>query len=114
MGRERDRFEVNADREQAQRREQKLQDEQFRADFVALMSTPTNRRVIHDFIQLMNIDGTPFNTNAMAQSYGIGMQDAARWWLKAIRATCPEREAQMRAEANRTARVPSADEEDPQ
>ena len=37
---------------------------------------------------------------AMAQSRAIGRAEAAQWWLRAIRDNCPERESQMRAEAN--------------
>lgn len=114
MNRDRDRFEVNEDAERERKKIQKFQEQQFKDDFVKLMSTPGNRRVVFDFINLMQIDGSPFNTNSMAQSHGIGMQDAARWWLKAIRDCCPEREAQMRAEANTAARLPPEDEDDPQ
>lgn len=106
---------LDRERERQEQRQQdaaaKLAAKQFRQDFVKVMGEPAARRIIHDFLQVMNIDGTAFNTNAMAQSHGIGMQDAARWWLAAIREHCPEREAQMRAEANKTASRPSESEE---
>lgn len=92
----------------AARREVKKQ----REDFIALMELPAARRVLFDFLQVMDIDGSPFSTNGPAQSYAIGKQDAARWWLNAIRQHCPGREAQMRAEATKAARMPPDNEDD--
>ena len=65
----------------------------------ALAHEPT-RRLLWVFLQTMGLDDSPFNTNAMAQSRAIGRAEAAQWWLRAIRDNCPERESQMRAEAN--------------
>lgn len=76
----------------------------FRDDFKHALSDEKVRRVLFVFMQAVGLDGSPFNTNAMAQSHATGQQDAARWWLNAIRDMCPEREAQMRAEANRAAK----------
>lgn len=91
--------------DQATKRKQRQRDQQaqqqFRADVRQVLGHEAGRRVLWAFLQAANIDGTPFNTNAMAQSHGIGWQDAGRWWLAAMREHCPERENQMRAEANK-------------
>lgn len=90
---------------------ERLQITQFKADVVAALALPASRRVVWAFLQAMGVDGSPFNTNAMAQSRAVGMQDAARWWLNAIRDNCPEREPQMRAEAIKAAKQPQTTEE---
>lgn len=77
-----------------------LQMQQLQADVRGVLATDAGRRLIWSFIHAMGVDETPFNTNAMAQSRLIGRAEAGQWWLKAIRENCPEREAQMRAEAN--------------
>lgn len=91
-------------REEEQRRQAErlasLQETQLREDVRTVLSDATGRRLVWMFIEAMDVDGTAFNTNAMAQSRKIGRQEAGQWWLRAIRETCPEREAQMRAEAN--------------
>lgn len=91
-------------REEEQRRQAErlasLQDTQMREDVRSVLADPTGRRLVWMFIEAMDVDGTAFNTNAMAQSRKIGRQEAGQWWLRAIRDSCPEREAQMRAEAN--------------
>lgn len=69
-----------------------------------VLATDPGRRVVWDFLQAVGIDGSSFNTNAMAQSHATGMQDAGRWWLNLIRDACPEREAQMRADSIRAAK----------
>jgi len=78
--------------------------EQVRADARAVLNTEPGRRLLWEFLQSVNVDGSPFNTNAMAQSHATGLQDAGRWWLNLIRDACPEKEAQMRAEAIRAAK----------
>ncbi len=91
--------------EAAERAVKLIEETQFRQlqdDVRAVFELPAARRVIWGFIQAMNVDGSPFNTNAMMQARAIGRQEAAQWWLKAIRDNCPEREPQMRAEANRS------------
>jgi len=88
----------------AERTAKLLEDTQFRQlqdDVRAVFEQPAARRLVWSFVQAMNIDGSPFNTNAMAQARAIGRQEAAQWWLHAIRDNCPEREPQMRAEANK-------------
>lgn len=77
-----------------------LQEAQLRHDLCNVLADATGRRLVWMFIEAMDVDGTAFNTNAMAQSRKIGRQEAGQWWLHAIRDSCPEREAQMRAEAN--------------
>lgn len=77
---------------------------QFRADARALFADESSRRLVFQFLQAMGIDQSPFHTNSMTQSSLIGRQDAARWWLNLIRDACPEREAQMRAEAAKAAK----------
>ncbi|MDT3448862.1 hypothetical protein ROW33_09300 [Stenotrophomonas maltophilia] len=91
-------------REEDQRRQderlESLQVMQLREDVRSVLSDATARRLVWVFIEAMDVDVSAFNTNAMAQSRKIGRQEAGQWWLRAIRDNCPEREAQMRAEAN--------------
>ncbi len=77
-----------------------MQDAQLRMDVRTVLATPEGRRMVWLFVQAMNVDSSAFNTNAMTQSLRIGRQEAGQWWLHVIRDSCPEREAQMRAEAN--------------
>jgi len=74
---------------------------QLQDDVRATLDQPAARRLVWAFVQAMGIDSSPFNTNAMAQARAIGRQEAAQWWLAAIRDNCPERESQMRTEANK-------------
>lgn len=102
-------FERNAER---QRKEaEKNARRQFRADARAVFADASARRLVYQFMQTMGLDASPFNTNSMTQSAFIGRQDAARWWLNLIRDACPEREAQMRAEAAKAAKQKSTIEE---
>lgn len=94
------RSEREVEQEQRERRLLELQFQQLQGDVRSVLETSAGRRLIWTFIQAMGVDETPFNTNAMAQSRLIGRAEAAQWWLRAIRENCPEREAQMRAEAN--------------
>lgn len=77
-----------------------MQDAQLRQDVRTVLATPEGRRMVWLFLQNMNVDCSAFNPNAMTQSLKIGRQEAGLWWLRVIRDSCPEREAQMRAEAN--------------
>lgn len=77
-----------------------MQDAQLRQDVRTVLATPEGRRMVWLFVQAMNVDVSAFNPNAMTQSLKIGRQEAGQWWLHVIRDSCPEREAQMRAEAN--------------
>ena len=78
----------------------RLQLRQMAEDVRGALAHEPTRRLLWVFLQTMGLDDSPFNTNAMAQSRAIGRTEAAQWWLRAIRDNCPERESQMRAEAN--------------
>ncbi|MCF3462778.1 hypothetical protein GTY70_02635 [Stenotrophomonas maltophilia] len=88
------------EQERRERQLAALELRQLREDVRTVLADPVGRRVVWTFLQAMGVDISAFNTNAMAQSRAIGRQEAAQWWLLAIRDNCPEREAQMRAEAN--------------
>lgn len=92
-------------------KETDLREIQFRKDVQDAMNQPGMRRIVWRFLTDMGVDASPFNTNAMAQSRGIGMQDAGKWWLNVIRAHCPEKEAQIRKEAMTAAKKPTNEDE---
>jgi len=94
------RSQEDIDQERRERQLATLELRQLREDVRTVLAEPVGRRVVWAFLQAMGVDASAFNTNAMAQSRAIGRQEAALWWLLAIRDNCPEREAQMRAEAN--------------
>ena len=79
--------------------------EQLASDIRALFKQDATRRVVLQFTESMGADISPFNTNAMMQSRGIGMQDAARWWMDLVREYCPEQEVVMRNEARAAAKA---------
>lgn len=79
---------------------EKAQLRQLHNDLKATLAEPAGRRLVWTFIQAMDVDESAFNPNAMTQSKKIGRQEAGQWWLHVMRDACPEREAQMRAEAN--------------
>lgn len=85
-------------KQRADRDAEKWFQEQLRADVQQVMNIPGMRRILWLFMQQTGLDGSPFATNAMAQSHAIGMQDAAKWWLNLVRDHCPEKEAQIRRE----------------
>lgn len=74
---------------------------QLREDVRAVLGDERVRRVVWMFVQCMGVDDSPFSNNGPAQARLIGRMEAGQWWLKLMRENCPEREAQMRAEANR-------------
>lgn len=92
-------------------REKKLRSDLFRADVQQVMQLPAMRRILWSFMEDLGIDRSPFATNAMLQSRGIGQQEAVGWWLNVIREYCPEREAQMRAEGRKVPPVDPGNEE---
>ncbi|MDH0276410.1 MULTISPECIES: hypothetical protein [unclassified Stenotrophomonas] len=94
------RSQEDIDQERRERQLAALELRQLREDVRTVLAEPVGRRVVWTFLQAMGVDTSAFNTNAMAQSRAIGRQEAAQWWLLAIRDNCPERESQMRAEAN--------------
>lgn len=67
-----------------------------RDDVVHLMSDVRCRRAVQAFLEGLSMDASPFNTNAMAQSYRVGQQDAGKVWLGWIREFCPQLEIVMR------------------
>ena len=98
-------------------REQQARDEELRAkllearrrkDVQAVMGTVEGRRLVFAFLQTAGVDNTPFRSELAAMGHAVGWQDAGRYWLDLIRSHCPEREAQMRAEAKRDAQLDEA------
>lgn len=87
--------------ERAEAALEELARRQLREDVRAALADERVRRVVWMFIQCMGVDDSPFSNNGPAQSRLIGRMEAGQWWLKIMRENCPEREAQMRAEANR-------------
>lgn len=102
-------------REQASREERlraRNAETQFRKDVQAVLSTDSGRRVVWAFLQTAGVDATPFRLDPAAMGHAVGWQDAGRFWLDLIRSHCPEREAQMRAEAKRDAQPNEATHDD--
>lgn len=106
-----DREQQEQDRRAAAKAE-KFYQQQLRADVQQVMNLEAGRRILWLFMEQMNVDGSAFATNAMQQSHAIGMQDAARWWLNAVRAYCPEKEAQIRKDGLAMARAQPPETED--
>ena len=94
-----------------ERRQQRIAARQFREDVQAIMAMPGGRRVVGEFLQAAGADLSAYRDGATPMAHAVGWQDAGRWWLAAIREHCPEREPQMRAEANK-AREGATDEAD--
>jgi len=69
------------------------------------------RRLLAQFLDTSGIDTSSYRDNPTAMAFTAGWQDAARWWLANIREHCPEREAQLRAEAKREAREGATNED---
>ena len=86
------------DRDRATRLTQERFEAQFQRDVQAALDNKPLRHILGRFFYEMKLDGSPLNTNGMMQSHGIGLQDAARWWIAVIREHCPEREVQIRIE----------------
>lgn len=97
-----------ADREAREKRERdhaKREAAQFRADMQAVMALPEARRVVGAFLGDMGVDRLAYRQTQHDMVIAAAMQDCARWWTTAIREHCPEREAQMRAEARKAAQT---------
>lgn len=105
----RDAFEERREREATQQRLQKRLEQQLREDVQAVAGTEAGRRLIWAFLMAADIDGSPFRVEPAAMGHAVAWQDAGRWWLAQLRDYCPERETQMRAEANRNAREAQKD-----
>lgn len=107
-----DAFEQREQKEREQRRREKQAGVQFRADVQEVMKSEAMRRVVSRFLEDSGIERTSFSIEPTVMAHATGWQDAGRWWIAAIREHCPEREAQMRAEANRDARESAKETED--
>lgn len=97
MGHELDREELNRKARLSAQAAERF-DADMRKRIKSLLDVPDNRLVVSHFIAQIDIDASPFSPNAMTQSHNIGKQDAAKWWINAIRAACPEKELPMRRE----------------
>ena len=80
----------------------RLQHQQLVEDVRGVLDDPRMRRLLWQFVQAMGLDASPYRAEPTDTARAIGRQEAAQWWLNAIRDNCPEREAQMRAEANKS------------
>lgn len=67
-------------------------------DAIEALAIPAVRRLVRRFWEELDIDSSPFDTNAMSMARNAGHLEAGWWWLKLIRKYCPEREAQVRNE----------------
>lgn len=115
-------FQDEERRKEAQRQEQrirKLLERQFADDMREVFDTTAARRVLARFIEEAGIDRSTFRfdqndrADPLTMAHAAGWQDAARWWLEAIREHCPVREHQMRSESREAARrVPQETEDD--
>ena len=76
---------------------------QFRKDVQTVFGTVEGRRLLHAFLQMSGVDVSALRSDNLTTGHAIGWQDAAGWWLNALRMHCPEKEVQMRAEAKREA-----------
>jgi hypothetical protein len=90
------------DRDQRQETLARLQHQQLVEDIRGALEDPRVRRLLWQFVQTMGLDDSPYRPEPSDQARAIGRMEAGQWWLRAIRDNCPEREAQMRAEANRS------------
>lgn len=91
-------FESKQQREQARQAASLQRRTDWESRFARVMADQDARIVLHEFMRQCGLDGSAFNTNAMAQSHAIGRQDAARWWINEIRRICPEVEAKVRSD----------------
>lgn len=89
----------------------KLAQQRFREDVQTVFKSREARRLLSAFLRDSHIDGSTFRETPHTMAFVAGWQDAGRWWIDVIRQHCPEREVEMRAEANRDARQGDIDEE---
>jgi hypothetical protein len=92
-----------------ERRTARLRAAQFRSDVQAVLAEPAGRRVLWAFLCESGADVSPLRADNLTTGHAIGWQDAAGWWVNAMRAHCPEREAQMRAEARKDLKQEASD-----
>lgn len=107
------------DAQAAQRRREakaaRMARDQLRTDVQTMLGVPGARKVLAQFMLAMRIDDSPFSSNGLEQAHGIGLQDAARWWINMIRDHCPEKEHQVRQamrELTKPVTLPQDDEEE--
>jgi hypothetical protein len=113
--RERERREYDIE----QRRIEKKEADQLAADLREVLGLAAGRRLVDTFLATCQLDMSAVRfdgegrVDSVAVLHAVAWQDAARWWVAAIRAACPEREAQMRKEsAARRAAKPEGDDDD--
>ena len=94
--------------ERAARLRAKVLADRTRKDVQAVMATEQGRRLVWDFLRTAGVDSSAFNPESARMAFLVAWQDAGRYWLDLIRSHCPEREAQMRAEAKRDANMDEA------
>ena len=96
--------EAREKREREQARLSKQRNAQFRKDVQDALALPAVRRLLSGFFSDASVDRSAYRDRPTAMAYVAGWQDAARWWVDAIREHCPERETELRAEARRFSR----------
>lgn len=82
----------------------KLREAMFRRAVQEALGLPSVRQIVFEFLTTAQVDVSPMHDTAEKTAWAIGWQDAGNWWINQIRTHCPEREGQMRAEANTRAR----------
>lgn len=93
--------EARVERDRQDKLDARRADKQLRKDVQEVLSTTGGRRLLWAFLQSAGVDYSPLRQDAASMAHAVGWQDAARWWLDAVRRHCPEKEEQMRAEARR-------------
>jgi hypothetical protein len=88
-------------REKREKKYYKEREARKAEDVRAVMEKPEMRRLVMEFFKDANVDLSPLRPDPLAMAHAVGWQDAAGFWMNLIRRYCPEREAQMRAEAKR-------------
>jgi hypothetical protein len=88
-------------RERDDKRRERLRIEGMKKAIQDVMAMPQARMLMMAFASDASLDASSFRESPAAMAYVSGWQDAARWWIELIRAYCPERETDMRAEERR-------------
>lgn len=83
-------------REEEQRR--KLHAAKLREAARLVFKIPEARFLFGEFFHDAGMDVSPMRDTDRATYHAIGWQDSGSWWVNAIRAHCPEREAEIRKE----------------
>lgn len=90
-------------RELEEKRVAKIRARQFASDVREVFAQPQARRLLAAFLADAGSDVSALRRDNLTTGHAIGWQDAAGWWLNALRLHCHEREVQMRAEARKEA-----------